>query len=460
MKTFPENFLWGTATAAYQIEGACGRDGRGESIWDRYCQTPGKVADGKNGDDGCDHYDCYRQDIALMKELNIQAYRLSISWPRIFPDGHGRVNEAGVDFYKNVIQCLRENQIRPVVTLYHWDLPQKLQDIGGWTNPEVVNYFVEYAKFMFKTLGNDVSMWITLNEPYCTSFVGNWVGRHAPGYHDYETAVLVSHHLLLAHGRTVKAYREMGLEGKIGITLNMDCHYAETENAAGATKNRAMSGSANTNLQAAERLHQAKNAWFADPIFKGRYPEDIVRLYKEKNIMPKIPESELEEIHQPIDFLGLNNYYSVKVKTDESAYPLGVSERCFGEDFTEMGWGINPSGIHDILVRLNLDYGNIPIYITENGAAFRDLVNRYGEVDDENRIDYLHKYLSAVSEAIEDGVPVNGYFLWSFMDNFEWAHGYTKRFGMVYVDYATKKRIIKKSGHWYRDVILANGIVS
>lgn len=451
MKRFPDHFLWGTATAAYQIEGACMQEGCGESIWDRYCKTPGKVSDGSNGNDGCDHYHHYEEDITLMKSLNIQAYRMSVSWPRIFPDGYGRVNEAGVKFYKDVIRCLKDHGILPVVTLYHWDLPQKLQDIGGWTNPQVVDYFVDYAKFVFDMLGNDVAMWITFNEPYCTSFVGNWVGRHAPGYRDYETAVLVSHHLLLAHGRTVKAYRETGLTGKIGITLNMDCHYPEDGEGIGRTAD----GMAVE--QAAEIMHQAKNAWFADPIFKGRYPEQIVAIYQKQGVMPDIPAAEIEEIHQPVDFLGLNNYYSVKVRPDTSAYPLGVTERCFGTDFTEMGWGINPEGIHDILVRLHHDYGDIPIYITENGAAFRDMVNRYGEVEDDNRIDYLYRYLTAVSQAADDGVPVKGYFLWSFMDNFEWAHGYSKRFGMVYVDYETKKRIVKKSGYWYRDLITANG---
>lgn len=444
MEKFPEDFLWGAATAAYQIEGACTEGGRGESIWDRYCKTPGNIADRSNGDDGCDHYYLYKQDIQLMKEMKIQAYRFSISWPRVFPKGYGEVNEEGVAFYQELVRCLKENGIRPVVTLYHWDLPQALQNIGGWTNPEVVGYFVDYAVYMFQTLGDDVGMWITFNEPYCTSFVGNWIGRHAPGIRDYETAVLVSHHLLLAHGRTVRAFRKLGLKGKIGITLNMDYHYPEHENT--------------EDEEAAELLHLAKNAWFADPIFKGSYPEKVVELYKEKEIMPEIPASDIKAIQEPIDFLGLNNYYSTKVWVDAGAYPLGVEERFYGTDYTEMGWGVNPEGIHDILCRLKKDYGDIPIYITENGAAFRDMVNVYGNVEDENRIDYLRRYLSAVCQAVEDGVLVKGYFLWSFMDNFEWAHGYTKRFGIVHVDYETKKRTIKRSGYWYRDVIAGNGV--
>lgn len=444
MKQFPDDFLWGTATASFQIEGACKAGGRGESIWDRFCKTPGNIADGKDGDDGCDHYYHFKEDIALMKELKIQAYRLSIAWPRIFPDGHGRVNEEGVEFYRNLIRCLKEQGILPVVTLYHWDLPQKLQDIGGWTNPQTVDYFVEYAEYLFRVLGDDVAMWITFNEPFCTSFVGNWQGRHAPGYHDYETALLVAHHLLLAHGRTVRKFRQTGLKGKIGITLNMDFHYPADDR--------------KDNVDAAERMHLARNAWFAEPIFKGTYPAQIVEFYQKKGIMPEIPESEMEEIHEPVDFLGLNNYYSVKAEKDSKEYPLEAVGHFYGGDYTEMGWGINPEGIHDILVRLNKDYGDVPIYITENGAAFRDLMDSNGEVPDDNRIEYLRRYLGAVHQAIADSVPVKGYFLWSFMDNFEWAHGYTKRFGMVHVDYETKKRTVKKSGYWYRDVIGANGL--
>ena len=444
MKKFPQDFVWGTATAAYQIEGACDRDGRGESIWDRYCRTPGKILDGCSGADGCDHYDHYEEDIALMEELHIQAYRFSIAWTRIYPEGHGRINEAGVKFYQNLVKCLKAHGISPVVTLYHWDLPQKLQDIGGWTNPLTVDYFVEYAKTVFEMLGDDVDLWITFNEPYCTSFVGNWVGRHAPGLRDYETAVLVAHHLLLAHGRTVQEFRKMQLTGKIGITINMDYCYP-------ATGKR-------DDIEAAERMQLAHNQWFTDPIFRGSYPEKIVALYREQGVMPEIPQSEMDDIFQPIDFLGLNNYYSLKISKDESVYPLGIKDEFYGPDRTQMNWGVNPEGIHDLLTQIRKNYGDIPIYITENGAAYPDVVSDDGSIDDEERRSYLERYLRSVYRAIGDGVPVKGYFQWSFMYNFEWAHGYTKRFGMVYVDYVTKKRTVKKSGRWYAGVIAEGGL--
>lgn len=443
MIQFPKDFLWGAATASYQIEGAYDEDGRGESIWDRYCRTPGNILDGSSGDIGCDHYHRYEEDVKLMKKIGIRSYRLSISWSRIFPSGYGEPNMAGLLFYKNLITCLHENGIDAAVTLYHWDLPQKLQDIGGWANPLVVDYFVSYAKFIFEELGDQVSMWITFNEPFCSAFLGNWEGRHAPGYHDFETALTVAHHLLLAHGKTVGLYRTMNLTAKIGITLNMNYNYPATQKA--------------EDIHAAALSHGAWNNWFAEPVMKGTYPEELVKLYQEKGVMPKIEEEDMQMIAQPVDFLGLNHYFSVKVKASEEGWPLPVKEECYGADFTEMGWGINPEGLKDILLRLHEDYGSIPIYITENGAAFRDIVNSQGEVEDTGRIEFLRRYLASVSQAIEEGVNLKGYFLWSLMDNFEWALGYSKRFGLIHVDYETKKRTIKQSGYWYADVIQKNG---
>ncbi|WP_077532353.1 GH1 family beta-glucosidase [Massiliimalia massiliensis] len=443
MIKFPDNFLWGAATASYQIEGAYNLGGRGESIWDRYCRTPGNIEDGTSGDDGCDHYHHYEEDVKLMKELGLKTYRLSIAWPRIFPEGFGKPNPDGIKFYKKLLTLLKKNGIQAAVTLYHWDLPQKLQEIGGWANRKVVDYFVEYANLMFQELGDLVAYWITLNEPYCTSFLGNWVGRHAPGYHDFGTALLVAHHLLLAHGRTVKAFRATGLRAAIGITLNMNYNYPKTDSVEDRTK--------------AELCHAAWNRWFADPIFKGCYPREAVQCYQEKGIMPKFDSKDLAEMMQPIDFLGLNNYFSVQVSKDANNWPLEAKEENFGDDFTEMGWGINPEGMYDLLMRLTEDYGGVKIYITENGAAFRDLMDHNGEVEDNNRIEFLYRYLSDVHRAIEDGANVQAYYLWSLMDNFEWALGYSKRFGIIYVDYETKQRTIKKSGRWYADVIKHNG---
>jgi len=440
---FPENFVWGSATASYQIEGGFNEDGRGESIWDRFCRTPGNICDGSNGDTACDHYHLYEQDVELMKYLGLKSYRLSIAWPRIFPDGTGKPNEKGMAFYKNLITLLVKNGIKPAVTLYHWDLPQKLQDIGGWANRQVTDYFEQYARYVFTELGELVPMWITLNEPFCSAYVGNYIGRHAPGLRDYKTALLVSHNLLLAHGKAVKAYREMGLHGEIGITLNMDYAYPKTD----SEEDRA----------AAELYFAAISRWYADPVLKGCYPKVLVERYQANNLMPDIQAGDMAIIHQPIDFLGLNNYYAVQVKKDKDGSPGGFIHNHFGEDFTEMGWGVNPRGLYDLLMRLHRDYNGIKLYITENGAAFRDMVLSNGEVDDSNRKEFLMRYLSDVHHAIEDGVNLHGYYLWSLLDNFEWGQGYTMRFGIIYVDYKTQKRIIKKSGHWYRQVIADNG---
>jgi beta-glucosidase len=440
---FPKNFIWGSATAAYQIEGGYNEDGRGESIWDRYCRMSGNIADGSSGDIACDHYHLYEQDIQLMKYLGLKSYRLSIAWPRIFPDGTGKPNEKGIAFYKNLITLLVKNGIKPAVTLYHWDLPQKLQDIGGWANRQVADYFGQYARYVFKELGDLVPTWITLNEPFCSSFIGYWIGRHAPGYRDYKTAVQAAHNLLLAHGKAVQAYRGSGFKGEIGITLNMDYVYPKTD----SPEDKA----------AAEMSFATLSRWFADPILKGCYPAEVLECYKTKGVMPEIEAGDMAIIHQPVDFLGLNNYYSVKAEKDDNAWPCGVRNSQIGDDFTEMGWGVTPRGLYDLLMRLHRDYDGIKLYITENGAAFRDMVLNSGEVDDSNRKEFLMRYLTEVHHAIQDGVNLHGYYLWSLMDNFEWGFGYTKRFGIVYVDYKTQKRIIKKSGHWYKQVIADNG---
>lgn len=440
---FPKDFLWGAATASYQIEGGWKEAGKGESIWDRFSHIPGKISDGSNGDTACDHYHLYPEDIKLMKDLGIQTYRLSISWPRIFPEGKGSPNPKGIDFYKKLINLLVQNNIKPAVTLFHWDLPQKLQDIGGWANRDVASFFEKYARYVFQELGELVPIWITLNEPSVYSFTGHHEGIHAPGLTDFSTALQVTHNLLLGHGKAVKAYREMGLKGEIGLSFNMNPNYSASNQESDQT--------------AALRYDGYWNRWFSEPIFKGEYPQDMVEWYSNKVVLPEITEKDLEVISTPVDFLGLNNYFGIEVKHDDTKWPLNLSESYIGPDRTEMGWGINPDCFYDLLKRLGRDYPGIKIYITESGCAFNDLINRDGEVLDDNRVDYLFKHIHSVYRAIQDGVPIAGYYVWSLLDNFEWAEGYTKRFGLVYVDYPTQRRIIKKSGYWYRDVIRNHG---
>lgn len=440
---FPENFLWGAATASYQIEGAYREDGRGESIWDRFSHTPGKTFQGDTGDVACDHYHRFEEDIGIMKKIGLKTYRFSISWSRLFPDGSGEPNPKGMEFYKKLVSKLNENGIKPAVTLYHWDLPQKLQDNGGWANRDTVCHFVEYAKYVFENLGSQVPIWITHNEPFVAAIVGNWIGRHAPGITDFQTALRVAHHLLLSHGLAVKAYRESGHKGEIGITLNMNPVYPVSEN--------------EMDKAAAKRFNEYLNKWYADPVLKGAYPADLLEWFADRGLAPEILDGDMSAINQPIDFLGINNYYSSFIRHDEHNWPVYASEISTGRDRTKMDWEINPEGLHDLLVYLDKEYGGIKIIITENGAAFNDIVNREGKVEDDNRLDYLYTYLEQVHRAIDSGVNVKGYYAWSLMDNFEWGHGYSKRFGLVYVDFKTQKRILKKSAYWYSEVIRNNG---
>ncbi len=440
---FSENFLWGVATASYQIEGAWNEDGKGESIWDRFSHIPGNVIKGDTGDVACDHYHRYEEDVKLLKELGIDTYRLSLSWPRIIPDGKGKTNNKGIDFYKRLTSLLRENGIKPAVTLYHWDLPQKLQDIGGWSNRDVAGYFQQYAQYCFKELGDYVSMWITHNEPWVVSFLGNWYGTHAPGVKDFSTALLVSHNLLLSHGKTVKAFRDSNCSGEIGITLNLTPLYSASDS--------------NNDKEAAKRADGYYNRWFLDPVLKGRYPKDMIDWYSRKACVPEFTQTDLEIINSPVDFLGINYYSSGYVKEDKNEWPLEACNVETGRDKTDMGWEINPPGLYDLLLRVHKDYNGIKIYITENGRASNDIINRHGNVEDDDRLDYLYKHFIEAYRAQQSNVNLAGYYVWSFMDNFEWAEGYAKRFGITYVDYKTQERIIKKSGHWYKEVIRNNG---
>jgi beta-glucosidase len=440
--TFPKDFLWGAATAAYQIEGAPAEDGKSPSVWDTFSHTPGKIAGGDTGDTACDHYHRYEDDIVCMKALHLNAYRLSISWPRVFPDDTGRPNEAGMAFYRNLIGRLREEGIQPAVTLYHWDLPQWLQDRGGWASRDTVDQFEAYARYVFAELGDVVPIWITHNEPWVASFLGHWRGVHAPGLTDFAAALRAAHHILLSHGKAVRAYREMGYTGQIGITLNMVPVYP--------------AGDTPADLQAAERNDQYCNGWFTEPLFAGVYPEALWRWFSERVEMPQVNPGDLEIISAPVDFLGINYYSPSYTRYDESDWPLEVGTVSTGKEKTEMGWEVYPEGLYDLLARVYGKY-RIPILITENGAAYRDVL-RDGKVEDEKRIEYLYKHLAQAHRAIEDGVDLRGYFVWSLIDNFEWAEGFRKRFGIVYVEYPTQRRIIKKSGYWYARVAMNNGI--
>jgi len=440
-KNFPNDFIWGAATASYQIEGAWDKDGKGESIWDRFSHTPGLVQDGDTGDMACDHYHLWRDDIKLMKELGLHAYRFSVAWPRILPEGLGKVNQAGLDFYDQLVDGLLKADITPFITLYHWDLPQVIEDEGGWPSRIVVDAFVEYADVISRKLGDRVKNWITLNEPWVSAFVGYREGRHAPGITDHFKAVAASHHLLLSHGRAVPVIRANSPDANVGITLNL----TPKESASSSIHDRKATTWDDGDL----------NRWFLDPIVGRGYPQDIVEHYQYE--MKFVQPGDMDVISVPIDFLGINYYTrniirSMDVDEEENLPPTVQQEGVI----TEMDWEVYPQGLYNMLGRLHFEY-NIPIiYITENGAAFNDTVGSDGSVNDPQRLDYIKSHLQMVQKAIEIGVPVKGYFVWSLLDNFEWAFGYSKRFGIVHIDYETRKRIIKASGYWYSKAIQAN----
>ena len=438
---FPDNFLWGAATSSYQIEGAWKADNKSMSIWDDFCRKPGAIYNGDRGDTACEHYYRYEEDIEIIRKLGFSAYRFSVSWPRIMPKGYGEPNEKGIEFYKELISLLNKNNIEPFLTLYHWDLPLDLQKEGGWENRKTVDYFVEYAKYLFKEIGDSVSYWATINEPFIVSMVGNYWGIHAPGIKNPKTAFQVAHNLLLAHGYTVNVFREMKMKGKIGIVLNMpDIH----------------SASENMEDKLATKIKEGLiNKWYTEPIFRGTYPKFISEFLKKKGIFPEVQADDLRYINTPIDFLGLN-YYSrsvIKYSINDSVLEFDWAE-VTGEK-TDLGWEIYPEGLLNILKWLNNEYKGIPIYITENGAAFNDhIVNN--KVNDIKRIDFFKKHFIEAYKAIQAGVNLKGFFVWSLLDNFEWSWGYSKRFGIIYIDYKTQKRIIKESGLWLKEIIKNN----
>jgi len=443
-KTFPDDFIWGAATASYQIEGGHDQGGRGESIWDRFSHTPGKVFEGHTGDVACDHFNRWQEDITLMKTLGLQAYRFSIAWPRIFPQGDGHVNEKGLDFYDKLVDGLLEAGIKPFITLFHWDLPQALEDKGGWTNRETVACFCEYVRAVVERLHDRVSDWITLNEPYSSSILGYMCGVHAPGHKDIQMGLAAAHHHLLAHGRAVQVIRDIDPDAQIGIALNIVQADSDTEDI--------------QDEAAASRQDGLVNRWFLDPIVWGSYPGDMLEWYHP--VSPPIEEDDMDLISSPIEFVGVNYYTRQIIRHESGAYPIDakqIKER--GGRFTEMDWAIYPGGIYKWLMRLAKEYHIPKLYITENGAAFPDKVETDGSIEDYDRLGYLKAHFGATARAIRDGANVGGYFAWSLMDNFEWSFGYSKRFGLVHIDYQTKKRTPKLSAFWYRDVIKANGLV-
>jgi beta-glucosidase len=430
---WPPGFLWGAATASYQIEGAVHEDGRGESIWDRFSHTPGKVRDGDTGDVACDHYHRWPDDIKLMQELGLDAYRYSIAWPRIVPQGRGAVNEKGLDFYERLTDGLLAAGIQPWVTLYHWDLPQALQDEGGWANRDTAYAYADYAEIVARRLGDRVAGWITHNEPWVVALVGNLFGEHAPGLRDLTTTIQVTHHLLLSHGLAVPRLRAANPGVPVGITLNLSAIYPATDSAA--------------DQAAAWRADGVVNRLFLDPLFHGRYPEDTLA---DVGVQPPVQDGDLQLIQAPLDFLGINNYTRQVVRDKpDSEFVRTEPVRPEGE-YTTMDWEVYPDGLRVLLERLHRDYPVPAYYITENGAAFPDVVAADGSVPDERRQAFLQGYFGAAAQAIAAGVPLRGYFVWSLLDNFEWGHGYSQRFGIIRVDYETQRRTIKDSGRWYQ----------
>jgi beta-glucosidase len=433
--TFPDGFIWGAATAAYQIEGGWDEDGKGESIWDRFSHTPGKIETGERGDIACDHYHLWPQDVALMQEMGLKAYRFSIAWTRVLPNGRGEVNQAGLDFYNRLVDALLEANIRPFVTLYHWDLPQRLQDEGGWPERMVTAAFSEYADLVSRSLGDRVKDWATLNEPHVSSIIGYLEGVHAPGHTDVHEALAASHHLLLAHGQAVPIIRSNSPGAQVGIVLD----YRPQTPASPSAADRG----------AAWHEGGVINRWFLDPISGRGYPEDMRRTYGDE--MNFIQKGDLETIAAPLDFLGLNYYFRNIARSDlinesENSPRTAAPD----EEVTEMGWGVYPEGMYEMLGQVHFGYGFPALYITENGAAYPDQVGPLGQVQDPARISYLRRHLEKVHQAISIGIPVRGYFVWSLLDNFEWAFGTSKRFGILHVDFHTRRRTFKASAKWYQ----------
>ncbi|PRY37286.1 GH1 family beta-glucosidase [Umezawaea tangerina] len=434
----PANFLWGVATSAYQIEGAVAEDGRTPSIWDTFCRVPGAVIREENGDVACDHYHRMPQDVELIAGLGVDSYRFSISWPRVQPGGRGPVNAKGLDFYSRLVDELLGKGIKPWVTLYHWDLPQELEDAGGWPERDTAYRFAEYAGLVYEGLGDRVRTWTTLNEPWCSAMLGYDQGKHAPGIQNFGASMRAVHHLLLGHGLAGQALRAAAKEPiELGITLNMGSAKPASDRP--------------EDVDAARRADGLGTRIYLDPLVKGHYPEDVVADLEARGAVLPIEPGDLEVISTPLDVLGVNYYSSHVFEGGEEPHePVAVSQNL---PVTAMDWEIVPQGFTDLLVRISQDYPGLPMVITENGAAFDDEVDENGVVDDSDRLSYISDHIAAVGSAVAQGADVRGYFAWSLMDNFEWAYGYDKRFGIVRVDYDTQERTLKRSAEWYRDTI-------
>ncbi|WP_448607769.1 GH1 family beta-glucosidase [Geodermatophilus sp. URMC 60] len=445
--SFPPGFVFGAATAAYQIEGAVTEDGRGPSIWDTFSHTPGRTFGGHTGDVAVEHYHRYREDVALMSDLGLSAYRFSVAWPRVLPEGAGRVEQRGLDFYRRLVDELLAAGIDPWLTLYHWDLPQALQDRGGWADRDTAARFADYAAVVVDALGDRVRHWSTLNEPMCSALIGHRSGQHAPGLQDPVAAARAVHHLLLGHGLAAARLREAGV-GSLGITLNFTPMTPASDDPA--------------DLDAARRLDGQQNRVFLEPVVHGAYPADVVADLEAAGAPLPVHDGDLAVIAAPLDWLGVNYYFEQTVRA--GTRPPGRPPTSFigGEQVVElepegptttMGWGVSPGAFTDLLLRLRDRAPGLPLVVTENGSAWDDEVDGEGAVHDPERVGYLLRHLAAVVEAVDRGADVRGYFAWSLLDNYEWARGYAQRFGLVHVDYATQRRTVKDSGHTYAEVL-------
>lgn len=435
---FPKGFLWGAATSAYQIEGAWQEDGKGESIWDRFSHTKGKISGGDKGDVAADHYHRYREDVQMMKELGLDSYRFSISWPRIFPEGVGEVNQTGLDFYQRLVDELLAIEIAPMATLYHWDLPQALQDKGGWPDRQIVNAFVDYADVVTRALGDRVKMWATLNEPYVSAYLGYFTGEHAPGHQDVDEMLASAHHLLLSHGQAVPVIRNNVPESEVGIVLNPGPMFPASQSY--------------HDRKAAWLEDGILNRWYLDPLAGRGYPTDVVGHFGRQ--MEFVEPEDMEVIAEPIDFLGINYYTRFVIRSagipKVDNLPVEIET---GDLVTEMNWEVYPEGLYDILTRIHYEYRFPKFYVTENGSAFPDELTSDGKIHDVLRTQYLVDHFDQAAKAITHGVPLAGYYVWSFMDNFEWAHGYKMRFGIIHINFTTLERTFKESAKWYQEFL-------
>jgi len=438
---FPTDFLWGAATSAYQIEGSPLADGAGPSIWHEFAHTPGRTRDGDTGDMACDHYRRYREDVALMRELGLNAYRFSTSWSRVLPEGRGRLNPVGLGFYERLVDTLLEQGIQPMLTLYHWDLPAALDRLGGWLNPDSADWFADYAQVLFRALDDRVKLWVTLNEPWVVVDGGYLHGALAPGQRNPFAAPVAAHNLLRAHAKAVQVYRAVGQQ-QIGLVVNLEPKYPATETV--------------EDLNATMRADAYWNRYYLDPVFLGNYPPELPEIFC--SAWPIFPDLDFDLIRQPLDFLGINYYSRQVVRHDPADWPLTAARvRQTGQTHTGLDWEVYPQGLTDILEWVASRYGSLPLYVTENGAAFYDPPQAADGIDDPLRRDYLRDHLHAAWNALRNGVDLRGYFAWSLLDNFEWAYGYSQRFGLIHVDYATQRRTLKASGRFYAEVIRNGG---